>query len=150
LRQGGKDEVPDMQWSGIVLVNGRGEILLNLRDDKPEINWPNQWDVIGGVVEDGETPDECMVREMMEETGERLREFRAFKVYDVPLLKGEVASFHVFSARLEKAASELVLGEGQEHRFFAVSDLEALEIVRGTDMVLREFIASGAYEDLLR
>jgi 8-oxo-dGTP diphosphatase len=137
-----------MKWAGIVLVNARGEILLNLRDDNPEINWPNQWDVIGGVVEDGETPDECMVREMMEETGEVLTDFRAFNAYDVPLLDGGVAQFHVYSAPLDKPAPELTLGEGQEHRFFAVAQLEALRVVRGTDMVLREFIASPDYQAL--
>jgi 8-oxo-dGTP diphosphatase len=137
-----------MQWAGIVLVNTRGEILLNLRDDSPEINWPNQWDVIGGTVEDGETPDDCMVREMLEETGEVLTDIRPFKVYDVPLLNGNTARFHVYSARLDKPAEALVLGEGQEHRFFAIADLDGLSIVRGTDMVLQEFIASPAYQAL--
>ena len=139
-----------MQWAGIVLVNSRGDILLNLRDDSPEINWPNKWDVIGGVVEEGETPDECMVREMQEETGEALEAFEPFKVYQVPLLSGDTAQFHVYSARLDKAAEELFLGEGQEHRFFPVEDLAGLDIVRGTDLVLSEFVASPSYQALLR
>jgi 8-oxo-dGTP diphosphatase len=139
-----------MQWAGIILVNARGEILLNLRDDNPAINWPNQWDVIGGVVEEGETPDECMVREMKEETGEALGDFQAFKTYDVPLIDGGSASFHVYSARLDLPAAGLVLGEGQEHCFFAPHALAGLRIVRGTDMVLREFLASDDYQALLR
>jgi 8-oxo-dGTP diphosphatase len=134
-----------MEWAGIVLVNSRGEILLNLRDNNPAINWPNRWDVIGGVVEDGETPDECMIREMREETGEELGPFELFKVYEVPLLDGRTALFHVYSAHLDKPASALILGEGQEHRFFSVRDLEEIEVVRGIDLVLGEFVASPAF-----
>jgi 8-oxo-dGTP diphosphatase len=127
------------------LVNSRGEILLNLRDNNPAINWPNQWDVIGGVVEDGETPDQCIVREMREETGEELRKFDPFNVYQVPLLDGRAALFHVYSAHLDKPASALVLGEGQEHRFFSVEELLNIKIVRGTDLMLREFVTSPTY-----
>ena len=137
-----------MDWAGIVLVNARGEILLNLRDDNPTDHWPNCWDVIGGVVEDGETPDECMVREMREETGEALAGFDAFRVYDVPVPNGGVAKFHVYAGRLDKPASALVLGEGQEHRFFPVSELDGLNIARGTDLVLRDFVTSPSYESL--
>ena len=139
-----------MEWAGIVLVNTSGEILLNLRDDSTTDYWPNCWDVIGGVVEDGETPDECLVGEMREETGEELTSFDSFKVYDVPLPNGGVAKFHVYCGRLDKPALDLVLGEGQEHRFFPVSQLDALNLASGTDLVLREFVASPLYEALLR
>ena len=139
-----------MEWAGIVLVNTSGEILLNLRDDSAADYWPNCWDVIGGVVEDDETPDECLVREMREETGEALTSFDPFNVYDVPLPNGGVAKFHVYCGRLNKPASELVLGEGQEHRFFPISQLDALNLASGTDLVLRDFVASASYEALRR
>ena len=32
---------------------------------------------VGGHVEDGESPDECIVREVFEETGYRLTDYRA-------------------------------------------------------------------------
>jgi 8-oxo-dGTP diphosphatase len=138
-----------MQWAGIVLVNAGGEILLNLRSDDPEDAWPNQWDVIGGKVEDGETPDECMVREMREEMGKPLSEFALFKTYEVPLAGGGAAAeFHVYAARLDVPANELLVGEGQEHRFFAARALQGLDIACGTDMVLRDFLASASYQAL--
>ena len=134
-----------MQWAGIIFVNRRGEVLLNLRDDKPEIAWPNAWDLIGGVVEAGETPDECIVRETMEETGEALGSLQPFRSYPVPLRDGREAQLHVYYASLDKRADELVLGEGQEHRFFAPSALSSITIVRGIEGVLRDFLASPEY-----
>ena len=133
-----------MEWAGIILVNAHGEILLNLREDSPTDSWPNCWDVIGGTVEPGETPDECIVREVREEIGEALVNLLPFKVYDVPD-GGGVAKFHVYSGRLDKPASELVLGEGQEHRFFAVEEIAALDLVRGIETVLSDFRASEHY-----
>lgn len=137
-----------MEWAGIILVNTNGEILLNLRDDSPTNSWPNCWDVIGGTVEDSETPDECILREMHEETGETLTAVDRFKAYDVPLQNGGVAKFHVYSGRLDKPACELILGEGQAHRFFSTSELDRLNIARGTDVVLRDFVASSTYKAL--
>ncbi len=139
-----------MEWAGIILVNANGEILLNLRDDSPMDNWPNCWDVIGGAVEAGETPDECMIREMREETGEALMSFDPFQSYDVPLRDGGVARFHVYSGRLDKPAAKLLLGEGQEHRFFSISELDTLKIAHGTDLILRDFVASHSYKALRR
>jgi 8-oxo-dGTP diphosphatase len=137
-----------MQWAGVVLVNSRGEILLNLRDDDPAIHWPIVWDVIGGVVEDDETPHECIMRETLEEAGLRLDEFRRFKVHEVPLADGDTARLHMYSARLDKPASELVVGEGQEHPFFAFEEAQQVPLVRGIELVLREFFVSVDYQVL--
>ncbi|PHX39771.1 hypothetical protein AO263_29345 [Pseudomonas sp. NZIPFR-PS5] len=46
-----------------------GTLLTYQRDDKPEIPWPNLWDLPGGGREGQETPEECAVRETMEEFG---------------------------------------------------------------------------------
>ncbi len=68
--------------AGIILINNNNEVLLLLRDDKPEIPYPNQWDIPGGRIEDGETPDVTIRREMLEELGlKSLSDFRLFKIY---------------------------------------------------------------------
>ena len=56
----------------IILVNDRAEVLLYLRDDKAWIPYPNTWCLPGGHLEDGETPLQCILREVHEEMGIRL------------------------------------------------------------------------------
>jgi 8-oxo-dGTP diphosphatase len=53
--------------SAIVVSDKR--VLLLLRDNNPEIRDPNCWQLPGGGVEDGETPDEAIKRELQEEIG---------------------------------------------------------------------------------
>ena len=91
-----------------------------------------------------------MVREMREETGESSVCFARFRTYHVPLADGADAEYNVYSARLNKPAETLHLGEGQEHRFFAPAALDVLDIVPGTSRVLRDFLASPEYETIRR
>jgi 8-oxo-dGTP pyrophosphatase MutT (NUDIX family) len=52
---------------GVVLVDERGWVLLQERDEKAPVN-PDQWSLVGGSVEDGETDDAAALRELAEET----------------------------------------------------------------------------------
>lgn len=49
------------------IVAYKGKILLVLRDNIPTIAHPNTWNTPGGGIDDGETPEEAMVRELEEE-----------------------------------------------------------------------------------
>ncbi|KVC29663.1 NUDIX hydrolase [Burkholderia pseudomultivorans] len=54
--------------SKIALFKDR-EILVYRRDDKPDIPFPGRWDLPGGGREGGETPTDCVLRELHEEFG---------------------------------------------------------------------------------
>ncbi|RLC52890.1 MAG: NUDIX hydrolase, partial [Candidatus Cloacimonadota bacterium] len=62
--------------SSIIFVNDQNQVLLFLRDDKPDLPYRNMWDVLGGHVESDETPEECIVREMKEEIDLDLKDFQ--------------------------------------------------------------------------
>ena len=51
----------------IILKNSKNELLLQLRDEKPEIVYLGYWGFIGGGVEDGETELQAIKREIKEE-----------------------------------------------------------------------------------
>jgi 8-oxo-dGTP pyrophosphatase MutT (NUDIX family) len=53
----------------LLIVTEDGGLLLHHRDDKPEIPNPDCWAGFGGAVEEGETVEEAVLREVREETG---------------------------------------------------------------------------------
>ena len=109
--------------SSAVLVNPDGDILVNLRDDDPRIIFPNQWSLIGGHVEAGESPEEGLVREVQEEIGYQLTEYIALATF----YDGEDVR-HLYLVAIDVPIDELVLGEGQAIRFIeprrALSELD--------------------------
>ena len=58
----------DAKFLGAKLAILVGEkIVTILRDDVPYIPWPGHWDLPGGASEAGETPEDCVLRELKEE-----------------------------------------------------------------------------------
>ena len=55
-----------MAYAGIFIIK-EGKILLQFRDNSPNITWPNSWAIFGGGIEKGETPRQAIVRELQEE-----------------------------------------------------------------------------------
>src|SRR5690606_23900639 len=52
-----------------LVLTCRADILVLLRDDIPGIAWPGCWDLPGGTRDPGESPIQCALRELREETG---------------------------------------------------------------------------------
>ena len=98
--------------SSAMLVNADGDILVNLRDDDPRIIFPNQWSLIGGHVEEGEEPEDGLVREVEEEIGFQVSEFHPLATF----FDGADVR-HLYLVPIDASIDELVLGEGQAIRF---------------------------------
>ncbi len=109
--------------SSAMLVNADGDILVNLRDDDPRIIFPNLWSLIGGHVEEGESPEEGLVREVEEEIGYRLTEYHPLATF---FDGGDMR--HLYLVPIDAPIEDLVLGEGQAIRFIdpiaALSELD--------------------------
>lgn len=82
----------DRPQCGLILEDGEGRILLQLRDDIPTIPYPNRWGTFGGQIEVGETPEEAIVREIREELEYALEDAEyignyPFDGYDIHMFK---------------------------------------------------------------
>ena len=122
----------------IIIENVVGEVLLLLRDNKPDISFPNHWTLVGGKVEDGETPEMAAHRELDEETG--LRAALAFwKQYDRKHPQ-VIVDQYIYLAKVDDTSRESIrLGEGQDVRFFKSHDINHLKIGFEFDTLLKEY-----------
>lgn len=109
-----------------VLVNESREVLLNLRDDLPHILYPNHWAILGGTVEDGESRDEAVKREIKEEIGYEVQECVEYCHVIDGMGAGHLVT--IFIAPIDVAAEDLQLNEGAALRFFAHEELLDLKM----------------------
>jgi 8-oxo-dGTP diphosphatase len=122
--------------TSIILRNHRNEVLLFLRDDKPEIPYPNLWDIPGGHFEEGETPEACIMREMLEEIETDVSACKRYSIYDFP-----DRIEYIFLMDFEAEADAIPLHEGQCLRWFAEEDIPWDSLAFGFDLVLRDYFA---------
>ncbi|MBM3262778.1 MAG: NUDIX domain-containing protein [candidate division Zixibacteria bacterium] len=97
-----------------LLVRPNGEILVHLRDDDPRIVFPNVWSLIGGHAEEGETPEQTLVREVEEEIG-----FRVENPVHLAVFCDGAATRHLFVVPIDVPIDALTLTEGQAIRYIA-------------------------------
>ena len=97
------------QVAVILLRNARGEVLLQHRT-KDAPTFPDHWAFFGGHIENGETPEQAIIREALEELAYPLTSPRLINTYD-PNDLGFDCTIHVFTE--DYSGADLVLGEGQ-------------------------------------
>lgn len=123
-----------MFGAGILLLNSNNELLMLLRDDKKGIPYPNMWDIPGGRVESGESPEETIKREMIEEMNLELGDIKLFKVYE-----SEDLIDNVFWKRIDLDPGKIKLMEGQKIAYFSRNELSKLTLAFNYNLVVEEF-----------
>ena len=104
-----------------------GKILLGFRSPHRR-SYPSCWDVVGGHVEPGETPDGALVRELQEEVGVTPTLFRKFAEIGEPRPEHYgPARLHVFVVTGWEGGEPRLQGdEHTELRWFAIDAACAL------------------------
>jgi 8-oxo-dGTP pyrophosphatase MutT (NUDIX family) len=112
----------------IQLTDGR--YVLQLRDAKPHIFYPDYWGCFGGAIDSGETPEAALVRELGEELG-------------LSLSQDSFTRFTCFTHDFTFAGLRTI-----ERLYFhlSLSDLEGLCLHEGADIAA--FSAQQALEEL--
>ena len=113
--------------AAIILENNDREILLYLRDNKPGIPFPHHWDLIGGHVEEGETPEEALIREVKEELNIEIKDFRFFRKYDCPENDAYPNVKYIYSACFNIPVEKITLLEGERACYFSYEEIKSLK-----------------------
>ena len=126
--------------AAIILENDKGEFLLALRDNKPGIPFPNHWDLIGGHVEEGETPEEALVREVKEELDIDLKEYSFFKIYEC--LTGDAYENikYIYTGKINIPIEEVTLLEGERPQYFSREEIPDVKFANIIKSIVMDYI----------
>jgi 8-oxo-dGTP diphosphatase len=128
------------QIAAIILENDDGKFLLALRDNKPGIPFPNHWDLIGGHVEEGETPEEAMVREVKEELDIDMKDYTFYKKFEC--LTGDAYDNikYIFSGKINIPIEEITLLEGERAQYFSKEEIPELKFANIIQSIVIDYI----------
>lgn len=98
------------EYASAILLTPDGQLILQLRDNKPGIVDPGKLSLFAGAIKGSETPEEALVRELNEEIELAARKFTKFIDY-----KFENRISHVFILKNINPKT-LILHEGQGYR----------------------------------
>ena len=107
------------------IIYSKGKILLQLRDEKPNIFYPGCWGLFGGNVDKNEEPVDALKRELEEEirfqpkTLKLLFSWNHYKYNSI---------LHFFLVPLSIDYEDLCLNEGQSMKLFSLEEINKLKI----------------------
>lgn len=115
---------------GIFPINSNKKILLHLRDNKPEIDCPGYWSMIGGEIDKGETDLKAIKREVEEEIGDIVKNIE--KVGEIFVRKSDIilknTQVSLFKGYIKSQSNKIKINEGQKVDFFDLKQLTTLRM----------------------
>lgn len=113
------------------------KILIQHRDNKPEIFFPDKWGLFGGAVNKNESIELALIRELKEELNwepDIYSFLYSWKDVDYNTL------IHFFYVPLDISIQRLELNEGIEMKFFEIKDIKNLNMTPDLKLNLSKII----------
>jgi 8-oxo-dGTP diphosphatase len=129
--------------AAIILENDKREFLLYLRDNKPDIPFPDHWDLIGGHIEEGETPEEALIREVKEELDIDLKDYTFYKRYDC--LTGDAYENikYIYYGKINLPIEEITLMEGVRPQYFSRAEIPNVKFANILKSIVMNYISES-------
>lgn len=130
--------------TGVLIRDGR---ILTQKRQADDI-WANLWEFPGGLVESGETPEQAVVREFMEETALTVGNPRHIGIFRHAHTRYRVA-MHAFHVNLLSDPAQLTLTAAQEYRWARWSEIRTLAFPAGHRKLIEHLAADLSFQALL-
>jgi 8-oxo-dGTP diphosphatase len=124
----------------LAMLQREGRWLIQLRDENPTIVAPGCWGLFGGHLEAGETPEQALRRELLEEISWKPPDLELVMVH--PLHR---RTAHVFRGELSVPLEQLQLLEGQDLDLVSPEEL-LLGSIWSTKLAAHRPLADGLME----
>lgn len=115
----------------VILPYCQHHVLLQLRDDKPEIVYPSSWGFFGGSLEEGESPLDGARRELREEIGYEPEEW--YSLGEECLAVPDEVLVYTFCCPLTTPVGTLNLAEGRDLALFSIEEILASRKLKAND-----------------
>ena len=116
------------------IQNGESYLMLHRVKKKNDIN-KGKWIGVGGHFEYGESPDECLLREVFEETGFKLTSYRPRGIITFVYDEDTVEYMHLYTA--DSYEGDIVECDEGDLKWIPKNDLYNLELWDGDKIFLR-------------
>lgn len=110
----------------LLIVTDDKKLLLHHRDDKPDIPHSGCWSGFGGAVEDGESAEQAVRREVLEETGLRIE--HPLFLTEEPDTEGDGRLVSLFYVAGGICPEDIDLREGAGVGVHGIADLDHLPV----------------------
>jgi mutator protein MutT len=97
-----------------------------------------EWAFFGGGINQGETPEQAVVRETKEELGHDLTEHSPIGTFRNQQTQDFVVELHAYIAPLRNHLGSFVLGEGEGMQLFTLEEALKLRMYPGDDRVINK------------
>ena len=130
-----------MKFTTLCYIEAEGKYLMLHRVSKAKKSDPNagKWIGVGGHFEDGESPEECMLREVYEETGLTPASWKQWGIITFVSDQWETEYMHLFTAQLlpEDAQKALPICDEGELAWVDKSAVMTLPLWEGDKVFLK-------------